>query len=274
MLDATTTKKFASATPKMLADAARHFDTAAFLGQRMRKTDTREQSSAGDEKSLFSKIAALKAMSVTSSTPKDLRRLAADGHARAKSVAVAKEDILGSSVAATLPSVGPTTLADVMTVPPALVSRPPPLEKKTHKQNLLSHVVPLPEIKVISSSPQGDDANNRSSDLEQLRYSPRLIKPSVSRLSPANGGSGTVDKAAPRSVDASLSPKGIAPGVSNAFVVERIVDNQAWREELDALKGSITQMSGLLKSHGSRIRQLEVVSIVLALLLILSLALR
>jgi hypothetical protein len=99
VLDASSqaSRKFAGATPKKLAEAARHVDTAAFFdrveGGEVSTYDshTEEQTmpaSSAAENPIFQKIANLKHLSspggLNNATSYTLKKRAAEGHARAK----------------------------------------------------------------------------------------------------------------------------------------------------------------------------------------------
>ena len=262
MLDSSTSKKLASCTPKMLAEQAHHIDTVAFLSAQMRKvngsgsisgvapsivaaaTTGAVSESTSANSSLFGKIAALKANASSAIPKSELRRLAADGHARAKSVAIQKEDI-PKKEEGVLNVDKDVTLASLTPIVPR-----PQLQKRGHKQNLLAETAPdLTSISSVTSE---------------------IIKPT-----PIAWTATPAAMAAEPSPSPSLSESSGGRSASPlAQPASSSVTTPEMREDLEDMQKSLSELQMQLTAQHSRIRLLEWISIVLGLLVILSLILR
>ncbi len=298
-LDSSTSKKMAAATPKSLADAARHIDTAAFLLRAAggsKKTDGAEGGGNGgvggdggaESTAIFQKIAALKASPTVGTTPQVLRKRAAEGHARAKSIAVQREEekTMGASGAMQQLSLPEQTInigSSLLTPVPIR----PTLQKKPNSQNLLSSTLPVvttvPEIIVtsprspgsvrppplvaLSGGARGLVAEEPSGRVVTIPLSsPASLSPKISSR-PSSPLANTSASSMVGVVRRPGSPRGAAGAAAAA--TGGAADDK-WQEEAEELRDAVKQLGAAMQAMGSRIKFMEMLSAVFGVLLLVS----
>lgn len=236
-------RKFANATPKHLAEAARHIDTAAFFTKVTSGLTPSMQAPEEDQNRLmFQKIAALKGTApVAAAAPTSvdmLRKRAAQGHARARSVAGTKDDrsaaVVAPAVALNLKALSIPASKKQFPIPASLLSQTSPEIKSPRsprsESGSLNVVAPIPLRPVVV--PDGSDTESAPVDPDEQR-TPRT-----------------------RERRASLT----VPTASLQLAVE------------SELKAHVSNLRSQLDAMQSRVRFLEYMFLVFAVLLVVGLA--
>ena len=308
VLDSLGAKKLAGATPRSLAEVARHIDTVAFFA-RMDKGQNGGNSSGApispggngrgssnnnnssnnnsygsnggngldgsgliSSDSLFQKIAALKASPTVGTSPQVLLKRAAEGHARAKSVMVQKEDLaaMGNNNSGSSVDGGMT---------PQQV-RVPPLVKKPNSGNLLSQTVP--EIVITPSSPRADGRGamsvsmgptsqggaRRASNAGEEETIPLSAKPPASPTSQRDRKANVVKPTPMTAISTPVETKIVETKFVEAGVIS--AQMEAAQDTVEELKATVLGLDGKVQALSKRLKQLEIMFALLGVLVIVS----
>ena len=281
-LDSASSKMFAAATPRSLAEAARHIDTAAFLGRVAGGGRTRAGTAGaamgsaaatgglGDSLAMFQTIAALKDNPTVGTTPQVLRKRAAEGHARAKSIAVQKGEEEKSMALALAP--GAADALGVMT-PVAVRGAAAQLQKKPHQRDLLgagSLSQTVPEIVVTPSSPRSPRQMSLSSGMRvpgDVAAIPAVV--------PAPAPIPVLPRApSPQTMVPVPGSSTVSPRAREASPMALVIGDDKWQEEAEALREALNQVGATMRDMRTRIKFLEILSAVFGVLLLVTIVWR